>query len=86
MGLYQLVEAAGVAWLDVRVADGDEELALVVCVEDQAQALHESLDVLPAMVVGQPAVKDAALSLGQDSVDALAQKPQLGSVRLVLPH
>ena len=84
MRLHQLVEATRVAGLDVRVANGDEELSFLVGVEDEAEALDEGFDVLPAVVVSQPAVEDAALSLGQLAVDALAQETQLGRVRLVL--
>ena len=84
MRLHQLVEATRVAGLDVRVANGDEKLSFLVGVEDEAEALDEGFDVLPAVVVSQPAVEDAALSLGQLAVDALAQETQLGRVRLVL--
>lgn len=85
-GLDKLIEPPRVARLHVRVADGDEQLSLLVSVENETETVDEGLDVPPTMVVGEAAVEDAAFSLGQVPVYVLAEQAQLGSVRLVLSN
>ena len=84
--LYQLVELARVARLHVRVADGNQQLSLLVGVEHQTEALYERLDVPPTVVVGQSAVENAAFSLRQVPVYRLAEITQLRGVRIVLTN
>ena len=84
--LHQLVELARVARLHVRVADGNQQLSLLVSAEHQTEALYERLDVPPAVVVGQSAVENTAFSLRQVPVYRLAQITQLRGVRIVLTN